>query len=225
MTPKQAAKLYTKTKSVRSVMQRVGCSFYTAKQLISDGGGELLGPRRKSKLTKKEMIDLYKTKGIREIAELNGTSPNIVIRVLHEAKVKMRSRGNNEIRVSPTTHGHCQAAKACGMTPYRYVRVITVLHLGGKCRSCGTSDLRVLDVNHINGKDCPQKKPGHTTNLKYKEHLKILAGESMEHIEVLCCNCNRIHEYERRNFNPLPEEFYAYTGTNRSFYDRPDSSQ
>jgi hypothetical protein len=222
MTPKQAAKMYAKTESVRSVMTAANVDFYRAKQMIIDGGGVLLSARRKSKLSKDKIVELYATKGIEEIGQLNGTSAVVVLRVLRERGVTMRSRGNNAIHGRWVKHGHCQQAALCGMNPYRYVRAQAILALGGKCVICGVSDLRVLDINHINGKDCPQKKEGKTVDLKYQEHLRILDGEDMPHIEVRCCNCNRIHEYERGNLQPIPDEFYAYTGTNRSFYDRPN---
>lgn len=221
MTPKQAAKMYAKTGSLRSVMRAVNVDFYHARQMIIDGGGELLPTRRKSKLSKDEIVELYATKGIEEIGRLNGTSSIVVLRVLRERGVTMRARGNNSIRKQPVKHGYCQQAALCGMNPYRYVRAKALLLLGGECVICGTRDLRVLDINHINGEDCPQKKEGKTVGLKYQEHLRVLAGEDMPHLEVRCCNCNRIHEYERGNLQPIPDEFYAHTGTNRNFYDRP----
>jgi hypothetical protein len=203
-----AADLYRKTRSVRAVMRKYSCAFERAKELILDSGGELLPTRRKSKLTKAEIVERYKTKSVCEIAKANGTSNSIVLRVLKEFGVPMRRQGHNLIRVVPITHGHCQQARRFGMTPYRYVRLMAIVTLGGKCVRCGETDLYVLDINHINGVNAPQRnKSRRRTDAKYAEHCRILAGGDFPHLEVTCCNCNRRHEVDRGNIPQIPQEF------------------
>lgn len=178
--------------------------------------------RQKGRLTFDEIVELYKTKSVNAIAAMDGTSYVNILRILKARNVVMRSRGNNEVRVAPISHGHCQAAKRLKMTPYRYVRLMVIIKLGGKCNHCPETDLRVLDINHIHGEKAPQQRTdGNVTSLKYEEHCAILDGKSMPHIEVTCCNCNRRHEFERGNIPPIPEEFYAHASTNRSIPDRP----
>lgn len=164
---------------------------------------------KKSKLTRREIVDLYATHSVSEIAKRNGTSNVIVLRVLHASGVKMRSRGNNELRRPHVTHGHCQVAAQLGMSPYRYVRLAAIVALGGTCAHCGEIDLRVLDINHINGVGAPSRRKGTKTVLCYTDHLAILNGRRLRHVEVRCCNCNRRHEYERGNIQEIPEAFYA----------------
>ena len=54
-----------------------------------------------------------------------------------------------------------------------------VLELGGKCVNCGETDIRVLQINHINGRDNPE-------------------------VDVRCANCNILYEYERGNLREWP---------------------
>lgn len=197
MTPKQAATLYARTKSVRAVMKAARCEFAKAKRLIVDGGGVLLGRRRKSRMADDELVEAYKTKSVNAVAKLNGTSYVAVLRRLHRLKVPMRKQGNNEVRITVVKHGFAKRALELGVPPQRYVRLLAVMKMGGKCRACGCADARVLCLNHVNGQDKPGRRE--VTKLKTQDCLRILAGEAVPHLEVLCANCNHLHEYERGN--------------------------
>lgn len=75
--------------------------------------------------------------------------------------------------------------------PELHNRVISML--GGACVKCGNDDLRVLQVNHINGGGKAELKKTGAINL-YK---MILRGErSTENLNVMCGNCNILYSYE-----------------------------
>lgn len=161
-------------------------------------GGTIMRKRQKGKLTVKQIIELYKTKSIREIGEIDGTSNGTIIRYLHKANVKMRRCGNNEISKKWIKHGWAGEATKHGIAPATYVRMATLVKLGGKCCKCGIDDYRVLEINHINGEGrvLAGKSKG---SRAYLQHLKVLADEINADLEVCCANCNILHEYERGN--------------------------
>lgn len=163
--------------------------------------------RTKGNLTADEIVELYKTKSVNAIAAIDGTCYVTVLKILHCRGVKMRKRGNNEVRVPQITHGYCQEAKKFGMTPYRYVRLAAIVKLGGRCVRCGDDDLYVLDINHINGEQATSRSRGSFTAARYKQHCRILDGQSLPFLEVTCGNCNRRHEVERGNIPKIPQEF------------------
>lgn len=162
----------------------------------------------KSKLTDQQLVEMYKTMSVTAIAAVNGTSHVTVIRKLHRLKVKMRSKGNNELRVIPIKHGFAKKALELGMEPLRYIRLMAVLKLGGKCRACGTDDLRVLCINHVRGEGKVRRTPtngSQAVKSRYAESLAVLSEQPTPNLEVLCANCNALHEYERGNIPPIPE--------------------
>lgn len=65
----------------------------------------------------------------------------------------------------------------------------------GECRRCKINDIRLLTINHINGKDEVAKVKDRYGNSFY---LDILLGRrTTDDLEVLCFNCNILYEYER----------------------------
>jgi len=85
--------------------------------------------------------------------------------------------------------------------------------LGGKCVNCGETDVRVLTINHKNGRPLGYRqilmKEGINNSRKnaisgYWLYDKILKGDdSLSDIEIRCCNCNALYEYERgKRFYP-----------------------
>lgn len=198
MTPKQAAMMYQRTSSIRHIMRSARCDFYTAKDLIQRGGGRLLGRLRRSRLSDTELLEAYLTKSVSGVAKLNGTSHVVVIRRLHRLGAVMRSRGNNAVSPRVFKHGFAARAIELGIGVGRYLRMLAILTLGGLCK-CGEDDIRVLEINHINGRG----KPG-STKARYAECLAVLRGEPSSYLEVCCANCNVLHEYERGNRPVIP---------------------
>lgn len=71
--------------------------------------------------------------------------------------------------------------------------------LGGKCRRCGCTDIRALQVNHVNGGGTKEKLHGGDM------YRAIVCGKrNTRDLECLCANCNLIWEYERGT-RRLPE--------------------
>jgi len=66
--------------------------------------------------------------------------------------------------------------------------------LGDKCASCGITDKRVLQIDHINGGGMAEaRKNGMRGNKLYK-HIIDTEGKGFQ---VLCANCNWIKRYEK----------------------------
>lgn len=78
---------------------------------------------------------------------------------------------------------------------FKRKRLEVIEFLGSKCVRCGFSDIRALQLDHINGGGCKESKSiGSTTMyLRYSQNL-VLAKEKLQ---VLCANCNWIKRYER----------------------------
>ena len=74
------------------------------------------------------------------------------------------------------------------------------------CISCGESDIRVLTINHKNG-DGFKDRPNKISRI-YRD---IRLGRKVDDLEVRCCNCNVLYEYElgRRNLPINWEELYG----------------
>lgn len=68
--------------------------------------------------------------------------------------------------------------------------------LGGKCKRCGIDDIRVLQIDHINGggKNEIVKVFGRSWRRYYRH---VLADKSGKY-QVLCANCNWIKKTENR---------------------------
>jgi hypothetical protein len=63
--------------------------------------------------------------------------------------------------------------------------------LGNKCVRCGFSDLRALQIDHINGGG--RKELENTSRYKYhKKLLEISEEELFSNYQILCANCNQI---------------------------------
>lgn len=67
--------------------------------------------------------------------------------------------------------------------------------LGNKCVHCGFDDVRVLEIDHINGGGGKEREGD---KRQYYIHiLHALEGGSQDY-QCLCANCNRIKVYENR---------------------------
>lgn len=72
--------------------------------------------------------------------------------------------------------------------------------LGGRCEKCGNNDPRILDINHKNHRDISEKRM-----FGMKMYKIIVNGtRKLDDLNLLCCNCNRLYEYEtgRRKMPP-----------------------
>ena len=66
-----------------------------------------------------------------------------------------------------------------------------VRKLGNRCVICGLDDVRVLQVDHVNGGGEKERRTKRTSQM-YKE---VLAGVRSD-LQLLCANCNWIKRHE-----------------------------
>lgn len=74
------------------------------------------------------------------------------------------------------------------------LRLKVILFLGGKCFTCGFSDIRALQIDHIEGGGTKLNK----TISWSKRYLEILAGKNTVKVQILCANCNWIKRWENK---------------------------
>jgi len=70
------------------------------------------------------------------------------------------------------------------------IRLEIIRGLGGRCRRCGTSDTRVLQVHHSSLKDTPRGWASRIYALRYQ------LNEGKDNLELLCANCHIIRHIE-----------------------------
>jgi len=67
---------------------------------------------------------------------------------------------------------------------------------GGACRQCGFTDVRALNIDHVNDDGYLEDGRFRTNTVKYQRHvLKMIKSGRYQ---LLCANCNQIKEWERR---------------------------
>ncbi|MCK9370314.1 helix-turn-helix domain-containing protein [Candidatus Dojkabacteria bacterium] len=71
-------------------------------------------------------------------------------------------------------------------------RKVLIEELGGKCNRCGFSDLRALQIDHINGGGSKE------ITKYYKKMIKEAPGK----YQILCANCNWIKRVENNEVRP-----------------------
>jgi len=104
-----------------------------------------------------------------------------------------------------TSRGKEALARALGKY-HRKSRIELMLFLGGmKCIRCGFTDIRALQIDHINGdgyKESFYHRQGGTKIRYYINHKQL----AKKRLQVLCANCNWIkrhinnethHKYKR----------------------------
>jgi hypothetical protein len=70
-------------------------------------------------------------------------------------------------------------------------RIQALMFLGGKCNHCGINDIRVLQVDHVNGNGTKENKKIHARGVV----MRVM--ESPNDYQILCANCNWIKRWER----------------------------
>jgi hypothetical protein len=75
-----------------------------------------------------------------------------------------------------------------------------IAHLGSKCKVCGFSDWRALQIDHVNGGGSKQLRSGESFVRYYRRVLQTVPGEDFQ---LLCANHNWIKRYENKEgFGP-----------------------
>lgn len=70
-------------------------------------------------------------------------------------------------------------------------------YFGNKCVGCNFDDWRTLQVDHINGGGNKERKKFKNT-WHYTKHL--LKKENRHKYQLLCANCNKIKQYENKEY-------------------------
>lgn len=68
------------------------------------------------------------------------------------------------------------------------LRLQAINHLGARCVDCGFSDIRALQIDHVNGGGSHERKMKGSNRFTYKNALEDISGK----YQVLCANCNWI---------------------------------
>jgi len=76
----------------------------------------------------------------------------------------------------------------------RLLREDLICYLGGKCKKCGFSDIRTLQLDHIKGGGHVERKRFSTIR-RYINYIKNIEDTKTK-IQLLCANCNWIKRYE-----------------------------
>lgn len=79
----------------------------------------------------------------------------------------------------------------------RRLRLEALEKLGGKCVSCGFSDKRALQIDHINGGGSKERKE---IGFNGKFHIHVIREAELKSgkYQLLCANCNWIKRVEER---------------------------
>mgnify|MGYP001561252533 CR=1 FL=1 len=76
-------------------------------------------------------------------------------------------------------------------------KLLSEIHakLGGKCKHCGFSDIRALQIDHKNGRGGKERR-NHTNLVGYRRFVL----ENIEKYQLLCANCNWIKRVEEKEY-------------------------
>lgn len=64
--------------------------------------------------------------------------------------------------------------------------------LGGKCNQCGESRVPVLQIDHVHGNGCAERR---AVSSAFRFLRKVLTDETGSY-QLLCCNCNWMKRHE-----------------------------
>lgn len=78
------------------------------------------------------------------------------------------------------------------------IRAATIALLGGVCQKCSFSDIRALQVDHVNGGGTKQRKELGNNNSTILKKIQ----ESPNDYQLLCANCNWIKRFELGEHKP-----------------------
>lgn len=84
---------------------------------------------------------------------------------------------------------HLETRKLAKMAFRRKMRVEAINLLGGKCCQCGESDIRCLQIDHINGGGRQERMRLKGPYAYYKKVIEAAKNNTNEY-QCLCANCN-----------------------------------
>lgn len=125
-----------------------------------------------------------------------------------ERRLKARQRANlwyhnNRELANKQSHEryqHCDKLKRFQHARECRAKLKTEVYalLGGKCINCGFSDVRALQIDHINGGGLKDKReiPNASNYLSYYAHIIDSIKNGEQKYQLLCANCNWIKRIE-----------------------------
>lgn len=91
--------------------------------------------------------------------------------------------------------GYCvECMRAVETISIRALRQTVVAHLGGACSRCGFDDPRALQIDHVNGGGCEERRNGKSPG---RALLNRVLKDDQGTYALLCANCNWIKRAER----------------------------
>jgi len=72
--------------------------------------------------------------------------------------------------------------------------------LGNRCKRCGITDRRVLEIDHINGDGSTERKKGFGV-LRIYQFIMTNPKDAHAKYQILCSNCNRIKGHEEKKIH------------------------
>ena len=75
-------------------------------------------------------------------------------------------------------------------------RTKVIEFLGGKCKRCGFSDHRALQVDHVNGDGYKELRRTYETCMDPHTYAKAVMADTTGKYQLLCANCNWIKKHE-----------------------------
>lgn len=96
---------------------------------------------------------------------------------------------------------HPEEHRTSGRNAHRRNRKEVLELMGGKCIRCGFSDIRTLQIDHVNGGGVKEKKK--FTAITYLKKVIKSFNEGKNEYQLLCANCNWIKKSERDETNRI----------------------
>ena len=79
---------------------------------------------------------------------------------------------------------------------YGALRLQVLDGYGGKCLSCGFTDQRALQIDHVNGGGTEERKDGRHSG--YMLYRQLIEAQYPAEYQLLCANCNAIKADEQK---------------------------
>ncbi len=83
------------------------------------------------------------------------------------------------------------------MNQYQKIRNRVLEKLGNRCCRCGFSDVRALQIDHINNDGADHRRKHKAGTIQYIRDIERSIDAGEKKYQLLCANCNAIKEKER----------------------------
>lgn len=117
-----------------------------------------------------------------------------------EAQRRWRQRNKKEIagRQARRQRENPEKFRAIWTRYIQKNRAAVIAHLGGLCVRCGFSDIRALQIDHVNGDGFMDRRTRNAHTL-----YKAVRTDTQGRYQLLCANCNWIKMHEQREYRQM----------------------